>query len=63
MEREQRRLGAELITDVVEGIKAGAYGRLNCRSRLGESPVTREIDHILRLGSGGREAALNGSEV
>ncbi len=63
MEREQGCLVGDLIADVVEGLKNGGYGRLNCRSRLGESPVTGEIDRILCFGSASSEAALNGSEA
>jgi hypothetical protein len=48
MKMERKRRKAEWMDDVVEGIETGKCGRLNCRSRLGKSSVTREIDRILR---------------
>ncbi len=63
MKREQGRLGTSWLADVVEGVKTGQCGRLNCRSRLGRSPVTSEIDRIIRSSTVSPQGVLRGSEA
>jgi hypothetical protein len=48
MEKDRKHRREGWMDVVEEGTGSGKCGRLNCRSRLGKSSVTLEIDRILR---------------